>query len=149
MQVALTDITARKKAEAYLEYLGKHDVLTKLYNRSFYVDELNRLERKGPFPVTVIIIDLNGLKAANDQLGHAAGDALLRRAGEVLSKAVDKPSYAARIGGDEFALLMPGTDERDGQGRDGRHREPARGQQPVLFRPASQLRHGCGDKPAR
>jgi diguanylate cyclase (GGDEF)-like protein len=115
VQVALTDITARKRAEAYLEYLGKHDVLTKLYNRSFYVDELNRLERKGPFPVTIIIIDLNGLKAANDQLGHAAGDALLRRAGEVLSKAIDKPSYAARIGGDEFALLLPGTDERDGK----------------------------------
>jgi diguanylate cyclase (GGDEF)-like protein len=113
VQVALTDITARKRAEAYLEYLGKHDVLTKLYNRSFYVDELNRLERKGPFPVSIVIIDLNGLKAANDQLGHAAGDALLRRAGEVLNKAVDKPSYAARIGGDEFALLMPGTDERD------------------------------------
>jgi len=113
VQVALTDITARKRAEAYLEYLGKHDVLTKLYNRSFYVDELNRLERKGPFPVTIAMIDLNGLKAANDQLGHAAGDALLRRAGEVLSKAVDKPSCAARIGGDEFALLMPGTEERD------------------------------------
>jgi len=115
VQVALTDITARKRAEAYLEYLGKHDVLTKLYNRSFYVDELNRLERKGPFPVTVIIIDLNGLKTANDQLGHAAGDALLRRAGEVLSKAVDKPRCAARIGGDEFALLLPGTEERDGK----------------------------------
>ncbi len=114
VQVALTDITARKRAEAYLEYLGKHDVLTKLYNRSFYVDEMNRLERKGLYPVTVIMIDLNGLKAVNDQLGHAAGDALLRRAGEVLSKAVDKPSYAARIGGDEFALLLPSTDERDG-----------------------------------
>ncbi|KLK91816.1 histidine kinase [Microvirga vignae] len=113
VQVALTDITARKRAEAYLEYLGKHDVLTKLYNRSFFVDELNRLERKGPFPLTVVIIDLNGLKTANDQLGHAAGDALLRRAGEVLNKAVDKPSCAARIGGDEFALLLPGTEERD------------------------------------
>ncbi|MCG7391495.1 GGDEF domain-containing protein [Microvirga sp. ACRRW] len=113
VQLALTDITARKRAESYLEYLGKHDVLTKLYNRSFYVDELNRLERKGPFPVTVAIIDLNGLKAANDQLGHAAGDALLRRAGEVLGNAVDKPSCAARIGGDEFALLMPGTEERE------------------------------------
>jgi len=113
VQVALTDITARKRAEAYLEYLGKHDVLTKLYNRSFYVDELNRLERKGPFPVTIAMIDLNGLKMANDQLGHAAGDALLRRAGEVLGKAVDKPSCAARIGDDEFALLMPGTEERD------------------------------------
>lgn len=110
--VALTDITARKKAEAYLEYLGKHDVLTKLFNRSFYVDELNRLQRKGPSPVSVLIIDLNGLKPINDQLGHAVGDALLRRAGEVLIKAVEKPSYAARIGGDEFAVLMPATDER-------------------------------------
>ncbi len=112
VQVALTDITARKKAEAYLEYLGKHDVLTKLYNRSFYVDEMNRLERKVPYPVSIIVADLNGLKAINDRLGHAAGDALLRRVGEVLNKAIDKPSHAARIGGDEFALLMPATDER-------------------------------------
>jgi diguanylate cyclase (GGDEF)-like protein len=115
VQVALTDITARKKAEAYLEYLGKHDVLTKLYNRSFYVDEMNRLERKGPTPVTVIVADVNGLKTANDQLGHAAGDSLLRRAGEVLGKSVAKPHTAARIGGDEFAILMPGTDERGGE----------------------------------
>lgn len=114
VQVALTDITARKKAEAYLEYLGKHDVLTKLYNRSFYIDELNRLERKGPFPVTVIMIDLDDLKAVNDQLGHAAGDALLRRAGEVLAKAVDKPNCAARIGGDEFAVVLPGTEAAAG-----------------------------------
>ncbi|SMG59138.1 sensor domain-containing diguanylate cyclase [Paraburkholderia susongensis] len=112
--VALTDITARKKAEAYLEFLGKHDVLTKLRNRSFYVDELNRLERKGPWPVTIIIADLNGLKRVNDQLGHAAGDALLRRAGEVLAKAMEPPFHAARIGGDEFAILMPDTDERSG-----------------------------------
>ena len=108
--VSLTDITARKQAEAYLEFLGKHDVLTKLRNRSFFADELNRLERKGPFPVTVIVADLNGLKFVNDELGHAAGDALLRRAGEVLNKSVDKPGYAARIGGDEFALLLPATD---------------------------------------
>lgn len=112
--VALTDITARKKAESYLEFLGKHDVLTKLRNRSFYVDELNRLERKGPYPVTVIVADLNGLKVVNDQLGHAAGDALLRRAGEVLGKAVTHPQIAARIGGDEFALLLPSTDATGG-----------------------------------
>ncbi|MCK0207171.1 diguanylate cyclase [Starkeya koreensis] len=114
VQVALTDITARKKAEAYLEYLGKHDVLTKLYNRSFYVDELNRLERRGPFPVTVIVVDLNNLKQVNDQLGHAAGDMLLRRAGEILGKAVEEPQCAARIGGDEFAVLLPGVDEEGG-----------------------------------
>jgi diguanylate cyclase (GGDEF)-like protein len=115
VQVALTDITARKKAEAYLEFLGKHDVLTKLYNRSFYVEELNRLERKRTSPVTIIVADLDGLKGANDQWGHAIGDALLRRAGEVLAKAVEKPSCVARIGGDEFALLLPGLDARDGE----------------------------------
>jgi diguanylate cyclase (GGDEF)-like protein len=110
VQVGLADITARKKAEAYLEYLGKHDVLTKLYNRTFHVEELMRLDRRGPFPVSVIIADLNGLKVTNDQLGHATGDALLRRAGEVLRKAIDKPGHAARIGGDEFAILLPATD---------------------------------------
>ena len=115
VQVALTDITARKKAEAYLEYLGSHDALTKLCNRTFFVDELNRLDRKGPWPVTVIMADLNGLKAANDELGHAAGDSLLRRAGEVLNSIVDKPARAARIGGDEFAVILPGVERAEGE----------------------------------
>ena len=110
--LSLVDITARKKAEAYLEYLGKHDVLTQLRNRAFYVEELNRIMRKGPWPTSVIAIDLNGLKGINDEYGHAAGDALLRRAGEVLAKAIDKPACAARIGGDEFVVLLPGLDER-------------------------------------
>ncbi len=109
--VALTDITARKKAESYLEYLGKHDVLTQLKNRSYYVDELTRLERKRVKPVSFISLDLNNLKATNDLEGHAAGDALLRRMGEVLNKVIDRPASAARIGGDEFMVLLPGTDE--------------------------------------
>lgn len=113
--ISLVDITARKKAEAYLEYLGKHDVLTQLRNRAYYVEELNRLTRKGPFPVGVVVIDMNGLKFINDESGHAAGDAMLRRVGEVLGKAVDPPACAARIGGDEFSLLLPGVDERGAQ----------------------------------
>ncbi|TPQ46500.1 histidine kinase [Prosthecomicrobium hirschii] len=112
VQIALTDITARKKAEAYLEYLGRHDVLTQLLNRAHYSEELKRLERKKLFPVSIVIADLNGLKTANDSFGHAAGDSLLRRAGEVLNKVTEAPASAARIGGDEFALLLPFTDER-------------------------------------
>jgi diguanylate cyclase (GGDEF)-like protein len=64
--------------------------------------------------MTVIIADLNGLKAANDRLGHAAGDDMLRRAGEVFNEVVKAPAHAARIGGDEFALLLPATDETGG-----------------------------------
>ncbi|GLS18559.1 diguanylate cyclase [Labrys miyagiensis] len=112
VQVALTDITARKKAEAYLEYLGKHDVLTKLFNRAFYVDELNRLERNQHLPVSIIAIDLNGLKTVNDQWGHATGDSLLRRVGEVLHEAVKAPGHGARIGGDEFAIVLPYVDQQ-------------------------------------
>ncbi len=115
--VSLIDITARKKAEAYLEYLGKHDALTKLRNRAFYVEELNRISRKGPWPLTVIAMDLNGLKRINDEMGHAAGDALLRRAGEVLTSATAGCPYCvARIGGDEFMALLPGSDERVAEG---------------------------------
>ena len=113
--LSLVDITARKKAEAYLEYLGKHDVLTQLRNRAYYTEELNRLSRKGPWPLSVLAIDMNGLKAVNDEHGHAAGDAMLRRIGEVLAKAVDAPACAARIGGDEFMVLLPATDERGAQ----------------------------------
>ncbi|OLP58952.1 histidine kinase [Xaviernesmea oryzae] len=112
VQVALTDITARKKAEAYLEYLGRHDVLTKLRNRAFYMDEVKRLQRKTLRPVSAVIIDLNGLKEANDTLGHEAGDSLLRRMGEVLNGVVSPPNQAARIGGDEFAVLLPGADRQ-------------------------------------
>lgn len=113
--LSLVDITARKKAEAYLEYLGKHDVLTQLRNRAFFVEELNRITRKGPWPLSVVTIDLNGLKVVNDEQGHGAGDALLRRVGEVLAKTVDASDCAARIGGDEFTVLMAGRDQSSAQ----------------------------------
>ncbi|SON58290.1 putative diguanylate cyclase YdaM [Hartmannibacter diazotrophicus] len=115
VQVALIDITARKKAEAYLEYLGQHDALTKLFNRTFYAEELNRLDRNGRQPVTILVADLNGLKALNDEFGHTAGDALLRRAGEVMAEAAARTYKACRIGGDEFVILMPLADAREGE----------------------------------
>lgn len=112
VQVALTDITARKKAENYLEYLGKHDVLTKLLNRSHYSEEVNRLERSSLRPVSSIYIDINGLKVVNDAFGHDSGDDLLRRTGELLNQLVQNTQYSAcRIGGDEFVILLPGADE--------------------------------------
>ena len=112
--VALTDFTARKKAESYLEFLGRNDPLTKLHNRGFHMQTLARLDRNGPFPVTAIVIDLNGIKQANDSHGHARGDELLMRTADALRACVKAPNVAARIGGDEFAVLMPGADAAQG-----------------------------------
>lgn len=114
VQVALTDISARKKAENYLEYLGRHDVLTQLCNRAFFSEEVKRLERSRLRPVSCIFIDMNSLKEINDTLGHDIGDGLLRRVGNVLNQAIENTRYtASRIGGDEFVILLPTATEAE------------------------------------
>ncbi len=110
--VALQDVTARKKAEEYLRYLGTHDVMTGLYNRAFFEETLQNLEANRRDPVSFIIVDLNGLKSTNDTMGHHAGDKLIRRTAEVLKASIEEGTIAARIGGDEFILIMPDADEQ-------------------------------------
>jgi diguanylate cyclase (GGDEF)-like protein len=107
--ISITDITARKKAEDYLKYLGTHDVLTGLYNRAYFEEELARLGRGRQFPVSLIVADVDGLKGVNDNRGHAEGDKLIRRAAEVLQASVRAEDIVTRIGGDEFAILLPAT----------------------------------------
>jgi len=109
--VALQDVTARKKAEEYLRYLGTHDVMTGLYNRAFFEETLQDLEANRKDPVSFVIVDLNGLKQTNDSFGHSAGDKLIRRAAEVLKASLEEGHIAARIGGDEFILIMPDSNE--------------------------------------
>ncbi|MGB7874287.1 MAG: sensor domain-containing diguanylate cyclase [Anaerolineales bacterium] len=104
---ALSDITKRKQAELRLIYLSSHDVLTGLYNRNFFIEEMARLERGRRFPISIVVSDVDHLKAVNDQQGHAAGDALLRRVAQVLTAAFRADDVIARIGGDEFAVLLP------------------------------------------
>jgi diguanylate cyclase (GGDEF)-like protein/PAS domain S-box-containing protein len=101
------DITARSQEENDLRYLSTHDALTGLYNRAYFETELNRLMRSRFFPVSVIMVDVDGLKQVNDTLGHAAGDELLLHLAEILRAAFRSEDVIARIGGDEFCVLLP------------------------------------------
>ncbi len=101
------DITQQRQAEERLRYLGAHDILTGLYNRVYYEEELNRLEGSRQYPISIIMGDVDGLKEANDHYGHQAGDALLRKTAEILRQVCRSEDVVARIGGDEFGVILP------------------------------------------
>ena len=104
------DIVERKQAELQLRALSIHDALTGLYNRLFFEEEFERLGRGRQFPISILMADLDDLKGINDRNGHAAGDTALKRLAGVLTAAFRGGDVAARIGGDEFAVLLPNTD---------------------------------------
>ena len=104
------NIEERKKTEREVLFLSYHDQLTGLYNRRFYEEELNRMNFRSNMPLSLVIADVNGLKLTNDAFGHFAGDDLLKKFTSILNKELRAEDVAARIGGDEFVLLLPQTD---------------------------------------
>ncbi len=109
------DITERKEAENEIEYLSFHDVLTGLYNRRFFDEELKRLDIPRNLPLTLMMLDVNGLKLTNDAFGHRAGDKLLTRVASLLQNVCRDDDIIARIGGDEFAILLPQLNDEEAQ----------------------------------
>lgn len=104
------DITERKKHEEKIEYISFHDNLTDLYNRSFLETETERLDVKRQLPISMIMIDLNGLKIINDSYGHGTGDKLLKKTADVLREIFRDEDIIARWGGDEFVILLTQTE---------------------------------------
>lgn len=91
-------------------YLSLHDSLTGLFNRTYFEEEVLRLERGRYNQVSVIVCDVDGLKFVNDSFGHDYGDALLIAAANTIKECFREGDVVARIGGDEFAILLPNTD---------------------------------------
>jgi diguanylate cyclase (GGDEF)-like protein/PAS domain S-box-containing protein len=111
--VAMRDISARKRNEDHIRRLAHQDSLTELPNRSLFLDRLGQAmaqARRDGRPMAVLQLDLDHFKDVNDTLGHAAGDTLLRACARRLQSIVHDTDTVARIGGDEFAIILTGLD---------------------------------------
>lgn len=108
--VVFRDSSEKRKKQQIMEKMGYRDALTGLRNRRAFNDEVKRLDRERYFPLVLVVADVNNLKLTNDAFGHDAGDALLQKVAEILVDSCREGDIVARIGGDEFVLLLPTTD---------------------------------------
>lgn len=111
--VIARDISRRKRIEAQLQHDSLHDSLTDVPNRALFVDRveqhIKRQDAEGGEPFSVVFLDLDRFKTVNESLGHATGDELLRRVADRIQQCLRRSDTLARIGGDEFGLLLDGV----------------------------------------
>lgn len=112
--VMFRDITEQLEKENEIIYISLHDHLTGLFNRRYYESKLKILDTEEYYPLSFIMCDVNGLKLINDSLGHKEGDNLLIEVSKILKETFRKNDVIARIGGDEFMILLPNTSHTEG-----------------------------------
>jgi diguanylate cyclase (GGDEF)-like protein/PAS domain S-box-containing protein len=105
------DITARKEMESAILWANRHDVLTGIENRQSFEEQIEVCDKARRYPLSVLIGDLNGLKVVNDAFGRETGDDLLIATAKVLQRHTEHLGVCARIGGDEFGIMLPETEE--------------------------------------
>ena len=101
-----------QKKNRQLAFIGYHDGLTSLYNRTFFQEELERLGSSQQ-SIGMIVMDLDGLKLINDAFGHAMGDKILADAARIFDRCTPAEGIIARIGGDEFAIILTMVNEEN------------------------------------
>lgn len=109
------DIREKKDRLNKISFLSNHDQLTGLYNRYYYEEQVENMMKEENLPLTLAIMDVNGLKLTNDAFGHLMGDRLLTTLGEVLKGQCREKDMIFRVGGDEFVIMMPNTTEEEGK----------------------------------
>jgi len=106
------DITQATKKQEEITYINQHDYLTQLYNRPMFIETYELYLKEDAFPITLMMIDVNGLKIFNDAFGHERGDEVITSVADVLHE-VFRDHFVARIGGDEFAVLLKKLDKKE------------------------------------
>lgn len=108
--VIFKDITRRREEMKNIEDLSYRDALTGVYNRRYLDKYVKNLKDSASIPLSVMVVDVNGLKITNDAYGHSVGDQLLKEVPKIIKKVIRQEDMIFRTGGDEFVVLLPKSD---------------------------------------